>query len=401
MKVVFVVQRYSLEISGGAELHCRWVAEHMAKHWEVEVWTTRAFDYITWRNHYPGGREIINGLPVRRYPVRRPRDPARFGRLQTRILAGEHKAADELRWLEEEGPLVPSLIAHLRPNRAAADYFIFFSYRYYHSYWGVRAVPDKSILVPTAEHDPVIHLRLFKDLFRRPRAFIYNSVEERDMIQGLSGNRAVPGLVTGVGTEVLAERSAERFRRAYGLEGDYLIYIGRVDQNKGCHKMFDYFLRFKQETGSPVKLVLIGGAVLPIPRHPDIRHLGILPEQDKFDALEGALLLLMPSFYESLSMVTLEAWALGKPVLANAHCEVLRGQCRRSRGGLEFRDYAEFREALGLLLADDRLRQALGRNGAGYYRENYTWEVIEGKYLAVVNQLQEENRCRSINSPRP
>jgi glycosyltransferase involved in cell wall biosynthesis len=401
MKVVFVVQRYSLEISGGAELHCRWVAEHMAKHWEVGVWTTRAFDYITWRNHYPGGREVINGVPVRRYPVRRPRDPARFGRLQTLILAGEHKAADELRWLEEEGPLVPALVADLRSNRAAADYFIFFSYRYYHSYWGIRAVPDRSILVPTAEHDPVIHLRLFKDLFRRPRAFIYNSVEERDMIQGLSGNRSIPGLVTGVGTEVLAERSAERFRRAYGLEGDYLIYIGRVDQNKGCHKMFDYFLRFKQETGSPVKLVLIGGAVLPIPRHPDIRHLGILPEQDKFDALEGALLLLMPSFYESLSMVTLEAWALGKPVLANAHCEVLRGQCRRSQGGLEFRDYAEFREALGLLLADDGLRQALGRNGAGYYRENYTWEVIEGKYLAIVNQLQEENRCRSTNSPRP
>jgi glycosyltransferase involved in cell wall biosynthesis len=100
-------------------------------------------------------------------------------------------------------------------------------------------------------------------------------------------------------------------------------------------------------------------------------------------------------------MVTLEAWALGKPVLANAHCEVLRGQCRRSRGGLEFRNYAEFREALGLFLADDRLRQTLGRNGAGYYRENYTWEVIEGKYLAVVNQLQEENRCRAINSPRP
>jgi glycosyltransferase involved in cell wall biosynthesis len=109
----------------------------------------------------------------------------------------------------------------------------------------------------------------------------------------------------------------------------------------------------------------------------------------------------MPSFYESLSMVTLEAWALGKPVLANAHCQVLRGQCRRSRAGLEFRDYAEFHEALSLLLDDGRLRQALGRQGAAYYQENYTWEVIEGKYLTVVNQLEEENRCPSISSPRP
>ncbi len=54
MKVAFVVQRYGLEISGGAELHCRWVAEHMNKHWEVEVLTTKALDYITWKNHFPG-----------------------------------------------------------------------------------------------------------------------------------------------------------------------------------------------------------------------------------------------------------------------------------------------------------------------------------------------------------
>jgi len=401
MKVVFVVQRYSPDLSGGAELHCRWVAEHMSRHWDVEVLTTRAADYITWKNAYPGGVEIVNGVPVRRFAVRRPRDPARFGRIQERILYGEHKAEDELRWLEDEGPLVPALLGHIRRTRREVDYYIFFSYRYYHSYWGVNTVPDQSVLVPTAEHDPVIHLRLFKDLFRRPRAFIYNSVEERDMIQRLSANHAVPGLVTGVGTEVPSDCRPGRFRRKHGLSGPYLVYIGRVDRNKGCHKLFDFFLRFKSLTASDVKLVLIGGTVLPIPHHPDIHYLGILSEQDKFDGLAGAELLLMPSFYESLSMVTLEAWALGKPVLANAHCEVLAGQCRRSNGGLYYRNYAEFHEALDLLLADAPLRQALGRNGRRYYDAHYTWEVIEGKYLSVISQLEEENRCRSINSPRP
>ena len=104
-----------------------------------------------------------------------------------------------------------------------------------------------------------------------------------------------------------------------------MIYIGRIDENKGCPQLFEYFLRFKRDTGSEVKLVLIGNTVLRIPSHPDIRHLGFLPEEDKFDALSGAELLVMPSFYESLSMVTLEAWALGRPVLANAHCDVLQG----------------------------------------------------------------------------
>jgi glycosyltransferase involved in cell wall biosynthesis len=401
MKVVFVVQRYSPDLSGGAELHCRWVAEHMSRHWDVEVLTTRAADYITWKNHYPAGLETVNGVPVRRFPVRRPRDPARFGRLQERVLGGEHKAGDELRWLEEEGPLVPSLLDHVRRVRREVDYFIFFSYRYYHSYWGVNAVPGQAVLVPTAEHDPVIHLRLFKDLFRRPRAFIYNSVEEREMIQRLSANRAVPGLVTGVGTEVPDGCEPGRFRKKHGLEGRYLIYIGRVDRNKGCHRLFDFFLRYKALTGSSVKLVLIGSTVLPIPGHPDVRYLGVLPEQDKFDGLAGAELLVMPSFYESLSMVTLEAWALGKPVLANARCEVLAGQCRRSNGGLYYAGYAEFHEALDLLLADAPLRAVLGRNGRRYYEENYTWDVIEGKYLSVVSQLEEENRCRSTSSPRP
>jgi glycosyltransferase involved in cell wall biosynthesis len=388
MTVAFVVQRYGLEVNGGAELHCRWVAEHMAKHWPVEVLTTCARDYITWANHYPPGEERTNGVPVRRFPVSRPRDPEKFGRLQEAILGREHREQDELDWLEEEGPTSPALLKFLKSREKDYDHLIFFSYRYWHSYHGIRALPAKSILVPTAEHDPVVHLKIFKDLFRLPRAFVYNSEEERAMIQTLSRNEAIPGLVVGVGTEVPAESSAERFRLKHGLVGPYLIYIGRVDRNKGCDKLFEYFLWFKEDTGSDVKLVLIGNSVLPIPGHPDIIPLGFQPEEDKFDGLAGAELLVMPSFYESLSMVTLEAWALGRPVLANARCEVLRGQCRRSNGGLFYEDYPQFREALKLLLRSKDLRRRLGENGRKYFLENYTWEIIEGKYLAIVGQLE-------------
>ena len=387
MTIGFVVQRYGLEINGGAELHCRWVAEHMLKYGPVEVLTSCAHDYITWRNHYPEGEEVINGVRVRRFPVARPRSPERFGRLQARILENEHREKDELAWLEEEGPTSPKLIRFIGKQQADYDFFIFFSYRYYHSYWGIHTVPAKSILVPTAEHDPVIHLKIFKDLFRMPRAFVYNSEEERAMIQSLSGNQDVPGLVVGVGTEVPSTYSAERFRQKHGISGPTMIYIGRIDENKGCPHLFDHFLRFKRDTGSDIKLVLIGNSVLKIPSHPDIRHLGFLPEEDKFDALSGADLLVMPSFYESLSMVTLEAWALGRPVLANAKCEVLRGQCLRSNGGLFYDSYSEFREGLRLLLSSDRLRAALGENGRAYYNAHYTWDIVENKYLAILKTL--------------
>lgn len=388
MRVCFVVQRYGLEINGGAELHCRWVAEHMRKHWDVEVLTTQAYDYVTWANHYPETETEVNGIPVRRFPVDRPRSPERFGRIQNFILDNEHREQDELDWLEEEGPLVPSLIDHVRSVESRFDYFVFFSYRYYHSFYGIKAVPAKSILVPTAERDPVVHLWIFRDLFRMPRAFVYNSHEERAMIQGLSRNEAVPGDVVGVGTEVPASYDGDRFRAKFGVEAPYVIYVGRIDENKGCHKLFEHFLRFKAETGSPVQLLLVGNTILPIPDHPDVRHLGFLSEQDKFDGIAGSHALMMPSYYESLSMVTLEAWAMGKPVLANAACDVLQGQCRRSNGGLYYGDYPEFRRALALLLDDAALREALGRNGRAYFNANYTWDVIERKYLAIVAGLE-------------
>lgn len=387
MKLAFVVQRYGAAISGGAELHCRWIAEHMSRHSDVEVLTTRADDYITWQNHYRRGRDAVNGVPVRRFGVTRRRRPERFGRVQEHVFRNEHREADELRWLDEEGPRAPGLIRYIRRHAADYDYFVFFSYRYYHSYWGIRAVPEKSILVPTAERDPVIHLRIFRDLFNLPRAIVYNSVEERNMINEVSGNSGVPGDVVGVGSEVPAASSGARFRAAHGVEGDYVLYVGRIDENKGCPNLFRNFLRFKSETGSPARLVLIGSSVLPVPAHPDILSMGFLPEQDKFDALDGALALVMPSFYESLSMVILEAWAMGKPVLANAHCEVLRGQCLRSNAGLFYEDYGEFREALALLLGSPELRRALGANGRNYYEANYSWKRIEDKYLALIRRL--------------
>ena len=387
MKLAFVVQRYGLEINGGAELHCRWVAEHMKKYCPVEVLTSRADDYITWSNHYPEGEEAVNGIPVRRFSVSRPRSPEKFGRIQSRILTQEHKEKEERDWLEEEGPTSPSLIHFIEKHEPGYDFFIFFSYRYYHSYWGIHAVPHKAILVPTAEHDPVIHLKLFKDLFRKPRAFVYNSEEERQMIQTLSQNENVPGLVVGVGTELPPAASPERFRQKYGIQGPYMIYVGRIDENKGCHKLFEYFLWFKEDIGIPIKLVLVGNSVLKVPAHPDVHHLGFISEQDKFDALSGADLLVMPSFFESLSMVTLEAWAMGRPVLANAKCEVLKGQCRRSNGGLYYENYPEFREALRLLLSSARFRRTLGANGQKYFFDNYTWDIIEKKYLTILGQL--------------
>jgi glycosyltransferase involved in cell wall biosynthesis len=389
LRLAFVVQRYGLEIAGGAEYHCRLIAERLARRAEVEVLTTRAADYVTWADAYPAATETLNGVRVRRFGVERPRDPYRFRDWSERVSRPGHDEKDELRWLEEEGPLAPKLVRHLARHRDDHDAFVFFSYRYYTTFHGLRAVPERSLLVPTAEDDGVYKLSIFPPLFRLPRAIAYNSPEERALIQAASGNHDVPGEVVGVGSALPARLDPEGFRRRHGLESPFALYVGRIDRNKGCDLMFGHFLRYRAETGSQLKLVLVGKALLPVPDTPAIVPLGFLPDQQKWDALAAAALLIMPSRYESLSMVTLEAWWAERPVLADAKCDVLRGQCRRSNAGLYYSSYEEFREALALLEADARLRRELGRNGRRYFEANYAWDVIEAKYDRLLGCVRE------------
>jgi glycosyltransferase involved in cell wall biosynthesis len=390
VKLAVVVQRYGAQISGGAELHARYIVELLAKHHAVDVLTTCASDYVTWRNEFAPGTEMLRGVQIRRFPVSQERNPDLFGRMSVHVFDHPHSIADELTWLDSEGPTSPALIAHLGAHDADYDYVIFFSYRYYLSYHGVRAVPNKAILVPTAERDSALGLAVFGPIFRGVRAFMYNSPEERAMIQAVSRNTDVPGVVVGVGSDVPRHTSPERFRQKYHLHDPFVLYVGRIDENKGCRELFSYFTSYRPRLGQRLTLVLIGNSILPIPKHSNIRHLGYVSDQDKFDALAAAELLAMPSYYESLSMVALEAWALGKPVLANGRCDVLRGQCIRSRAGLFYDTFDEFAETLFTLTTYKPLTESLGENGRRFYEQHYAWPVIERKYLDMLNQLAAE-----------
>jgi glycosyltransferase involved in cell wall biosynthesis len=384
VKLAFVVQRYGLDIAGGAEYHCRLVAEHLSRRAEVEVFTTCARDYITWANELKEGRETQNGIPVHRFKVKRPRDTERFARESARVFGSDHDLKDELRWLEEQGPFSPRLVREVARRREEFDWWIFFSYRYYTTYHGLRAAGDRGILVPTAEDDGVYRLSIFPPLFRLPQAIVWNSVEERAMIEAATGNRDVPGEVVGVGSALPSGLDPEGFRRRHAVEGPFALYVGRIDQNKGCRELFAHFLRYRRDTGSKLRLLLVGRAVLPLPDDPGVKHLGFLPDDEKWNAIAACDVLMMPSRLESLSMVTLEAWWAERPVLAQARCEVLRGQCQRANAGLYYANYEEFREALALLESRPDLRQALGRNGRRYFEANYSWSVIEGKYLDLL-----------------
>jgi glycosyltransferase involved in cell wall biosynthesis len=225
---------------------------------------------------------------------------------------------------------------------------------------------------------------------------MYNSFEERAMITKLSSNAHVPGVVVGIGSQIPEAPDPDRARSTFGLHNPYIIFVGRIDENKGCADLFRHFIEYSSGVDRPLDLVLIGNPVMPIPNHPRIRHLGFVPDREKFDAMAGAEALVMPSPYESLSMVALEAWALGRPVLASARCDVLVGQCLRSNAGLYYEDAREFAAALDRLLSDRALAATLGRNGRTFFTRHYSWPVIERKYLDMFDHLRRTPRVAGM-----
>jgi glycosyltransferase involved in cell wall biosynthesis len=224
---------------------------------------------------------------------------------------------------------------------------------------------------------------------------MYNSLEERALIEHVS-RRTGPGVVVGVGSDIPSKTQPQRVRRKYNLRRPFALYVGRIDENKGCAELFQFFERYAVMYPHGLDLVLIGSQHLEIPKHPRMRYLGFLSDEDKFDALAACDVLVMPSRFESLSMVALEAWGSGKPVLANGRCDVLRGQVVRSNAGLYYENFEEFAEALYALEASGPLGGVLGQNGREFYRRHYTWPVIEKKYLEMFDRLSRDPAAPQI-----
>jgi len=384
-KVAFIVQRCGLEVNGGAEQHCLSVAQYMTKYWEVGIITTCALDYITWEDYYVPGEDFINSVRILRFPVEKHRDIQRFNKLSERICAnkGNNSKYDEELWMKEQGPWSPMLFDYLKSNYDKYDAFIFFTYLYATTYFGLPLVKDKAYLVPTAHDEWPIYLGIWNNFFELPKKFIFNTIEERDFLKNRFPNASLDGPIVGVAVEPPGGIKSERFRKMFNINDPYFLYLGRIDQSKGCDQLIDYYMKYQKDTGDyQTKLVLIGKAVMDLPNNPNIIATGFVDEQTKWDAIAGCEILIMPSPYESLSMVCLEAWSLGKPVLVNGKCDVLVGQCRRSQGGIWYDDIGEFVQAIRALSPNIRL--ILGMQGKNYVQGNYNWNCIINKYNEVI-----------------
>lgn len=436
MRLGFVVQRYGAEILGGSEYHCRLIAERMASRYDVEVLTTCARDYVSWKNEYAEGTDRIRGVTVRRFANAQQRDINAFNRYSDWIFSNSHSRDDEVRWLEMQGPSCPALLEYLTRYHRSYDALIFFTYLYAPTVLGMEIDPNRAILVPTAHDEPAIHLDIYKEMFRRPAAIAYNTEVERNFLKttfdiraiaeetvgcgvdlmqgdgdpssGLGANPpplgAGPSTPLGVGpstalragdegedheVDVFAQLKARgmAFRRRHRLQGQFLLYGGRIDAGKGCEELLEYFTSYKEE-GGEASLVLMGAKLMQIPEVPWVQFAGLLSERERLHALEAATVVVVPSPFESLSLLALEAMAVATPALCNARSEVLVEHCLKSNAGLFYADRDEFVESTKLLLGDERLRRAMGRNGKEYVKRNYRWDVIMAKYDRLIGALK-------------
>jgi glycosyltransferase involved in cell wall biosynthesis len=433
LKIAFIVQRYGTEILGGSEYSCRLIAERLAPKHQVEVLTTCAQDYITWKNEYPEGSDRVRGVTVRRFANARVRDIHAFNRYSEWIFNNAHTREDELEWLRQQGPWCPALLEYLERNQQQYDVLIFFTYLYAPTVLGAKIAPQKSILVPTAHDEPAIRLEIYKELFSLPAGLAYNTDVERRFVTTHFSIRAIEEDTIGCGVDLpnaqeyprehtsprhadpedqaaedeeagaaddasptfrphLAQRGS-MFRRRHRLHGPIVLYGGRIDPGKGCEELIEYFSTYVQE-GGDASLVLMGVKLMPLPEEPFIRFACDLPDQERVQALEAATVVVVPSPYESLSLLALESFAVGTPVLANARSEVLVEHCRKSNAGLYYADRDEFTEALRLLVGDQRLRARLGRHGRDYIRTNYRWDVILAKYEKMFAKLRPSGSAR-------
>lgn len=390
-RIALVNQRYGLEVNGGSEYYTRLIAERLARDYEVDVITTKALDYTTWEDFYKSDEEDINGVHVRRFSVKscRAKDFDEYnGRYLSELSAGRPDLEKEHTWFEKQGPLCPDAVEYIRKNKNNYDAFIFVTYLYYLTVMGLPEVADKAIFIPTAHEEPYIHFKTFEKLFTLPKAYVFLTDEEKALVQGLFDCGNIRSDVMGTGVEIPCEPCEAAFRGKFGIAEDYIIYVGRIDEGKDCPMMFRYFTEYKKRhPESSLKLVLMGKQVCEIPKHDDIISLGFVSEEDKFSGISGAKCLVLPSRFESLSISVLEAMSLSVPVIVNGVCEVLRGHCIKSNGGLYYNSYFEFEGALDYMLSHDKEYGMMKKNALSYIERYYKWDVIMDNFRKITDSV--------------
>lgn len=371
-----MVPRYGEEIVGGAETLVRAFATHLpAKRFDTEILTTCARNHHSWENELPPGVTETEGGLLRRFPVA-SRDVGSFLSVQERLSAGLRlDLEEELLWARESVNS-PELYRYLADEANGYDAIFFAPYLFGTTLLGSQVAPERSVLIPCLHDEPFAYTRVVAQVFRSVRGAFFNAAPERALAARLYGVGAEAPVV-GLGFDPPPPLDAgPSFRERYGLDGEYVLYFGRKEGGKNLPFLLEAFARCR-DAGRGLSLVIAGDGVLDPSTTPHgVVDLPRLSEQDKRLACAGALAVCQPSTNESFSIVVMEAWLEGTPVLVHAACPVTREHVRASGGGLYFADAGELAAEVEYLRDHPDEARALGRAGEAYVRSEYSWERV-------------------------
>ena len=392
LKFAFVVQRYGEEINGGAEQHARVMAERLTAYADVSVLTTCA-QKEDWANVYEPSQSNANGVTLHRFAVDQPRNYKTLERLY-RIFLSEHSLADELAWIQAQGPISSTLLQHIERYKHDYDIFIFFTFEHATTYFGLPRVAEKSILLPLAHDHPFTRSAIFHHLFHLPAGIGYNTHETRRLVQSIAGNHQVPSEVLGVGLDPVESFDVAGFRERFELHDEFMLFVGRIDSNKNVPELLKFHLRYCETRPDAPMLAFIGRINnVTLPDHPKIRHLGFVSDEDVQNGFKAASIFIIPSLYESMSMVLREAWGVGTVTMAHSECTATREQTRRSNGGLFYSNYAEYAATVEFLMAYPEVREKLGAQGKAFVERECRWENIFQRLFNLVNIIYQRRRA--------
>lgn len=383
-KIGFVIPWYAENIPGGAEMETREVTKHLkAAGLDVEILTTCVKEFGSdWnKNYYPEGEEIVHNVPVKRFKVRK-RDTRAFAAVNTKLMNGTVPTAEEQQIFVDEMVNSPDLYKYIKKHSREYTAFVYIPYMFGTTYFGVKTCPEKAVLIPCFHDEAYVYMDIFRSLYSKAAGMIFNARPEYELTKRLYDIENMQTVVMGIGMDTDLTSDAAAFRKKFGISEPFIIYAGRKDAGKNVHTLVKYFSEYRKRRVTDLKLVLIGGGEIQIPA--DVRDhvidLGFVDRQDKYDAIAASEFLCQPSKNESFSLVIMESWLCGRPVLVHEKCAVTANFAREAEGGLYFNDYFEFEGCTDFFLSKKDTAAQMGRNGCAYVKKNFDWDIIVDKY---------------------
>ena len=393
-KYAFVPPRFGERIGGGAETLMAALAAHLAARGdEVEVFTTCALDNRTWENHFPAGESVEYGVKVRRFPVD-PRNLDIWVPLQVRMAEGLRLSLDEqIDWMAHSVNS-SALYEHIAAHADGFDAIFFAPYLFGTTFHGALVRPDKSVLIPCLHDENYAYSGVIQSMFKQVSGCLFNAKPEMDLAQSLYGK--IKGGEVGMGFDLPDPDEVAALTPYFSEAFPYVLYMGRKETGKNVQVLLDHFVELKDSGRVPVelKLVIAGGGSFADLHRPaaltrkDIVDIEQVSELDKRRLIRHALCLCQPSTNESFSIVIMEAWLLGCPVIVNAGCPVTRYHAISSGGGLYFRDSSDFGLVVQEMLSSATLRMELSQAGFEYVKEFYSWRAVLRRFDTVMGELE-------------